>query len=178
VRIEGDGFVLRPERVDDAPAIAQAFRDDPSLAVDWGVDEAPDEETAERWVSEHTGAWDEGRGRHLTVADPTDDSLLGGINFHHIEPAHMRAEVGFWLVPAARGRGIGPRAVEAACRWAFGHFGLDRIEMTTLTDNARALRLAEKVGFTREGVLRQRNYERGARVDLVMLSLLRRELSP
>lgn len=180
MRIEGDNFVLRPERPDDAAAIAQAFADDPGLAVDWGIEKPPDEATAARWIHDRMALWDSGQGRHFAIADPADDSLLGGVNFHRIEPAHKRAEVGFWLAPEARGRGIGSAAVEAACRWAFDRFGLVRIEMTTLPDNEAALALARKLGFTREGLLRSRNYERGEHVDMVMLSLLRSDwgLSP
>jgi ribosomal-protein-alanine N-acetyltransferase len=48
--------------------------------------------------------------------------------------------------------------------------------MTTLPDNEGALALARKLGFTREGLLRQRNFERGRHVDIVMLAVLRGEL--
>jgi RimJ/RimL family protein N-acetyltransferase len=48
--------------------------------------------------------------------------------------------------------------------------------MTTLPDNAGALALAQKIGATREGLLRQRNLERGKHVDIVMLAVLRGEL--
>jgi [ribosomal protein S5]-alanine N-acetyltransferase len=177
MRIEGDGFVLRPERVEDAAAWARAFADDPHLAVDWGIEEAPDEVRSRTWLAEHAALWAAGEGRHFAVADPADDRLAGGVNFHHIQPAHRRAEVGFWLVPGARGRGIGSAAVAAACRWAFGHYGLVRIEMTTLPDNEAALGLARKVGFQREGLLRRRNFERGEQVDIVMLGLLADELT-
>jgi RimJ/RimL family protein N-acetyltransferase len=78
-----------------------------------------------------------GEGRHFAVADLETSEMIGGINFHNIRPDHRRAEIGFWLVPGARGRGIGSAAVAAACRWAFGHFGLVRIEMTTLPDTKR-----------------------------------------
>jgi RimJ/RimL family protein N-acetyltransferase len=176
VRIEGPGFVLRPERAADAPAMAQAFADDPGLAVDWGIDEAPSEALARRWLSEHGRLWAKGDGRHLAVADPATDILIGGVNFHHIELAHKRAEVGFWLAPGARRRGIGSAAVEAACRWAFERWSLVRIEMTTLPDNDASLGLARKLGFRREGLMRSRNYERGKHVDLVLLSLLDGEL--
>jgi RimJ/RimL family protein N-acetyltransferase len=144
--------------------------------VDWGIDEAPDEPLARKWLAEHAALWEAGDGRHFAVADPADDRFAGGVNFHRIEPAHRRAEVGFWLVPAARGRGIGSAAVAAACSWAFGHFGLVRIEMTTLPDNEAALGLARKVGFQREGLLRSRNFERGRQVDIVILGLLAGEL--
>jgi RimJ/RimL family protein N-acetyltransferase len=49
--------------------------------------------------------------------------------------------------------------------------------MTTLPDNAASLALAQKIGFTREGLLRSRNFERGKHVDIVMLGLLAGELS-
>jgi RimJ/RimL family protein N-acetyltransferase len=178
MRIEGDGFVLRPERPEDAPAMARAFGEDPQLAIDWGIDDAPDESTALAWTTEHAELWARGEGRHFAVADFDRSEMIGGVNFHNIRADHRRAEIGFWLAPGARGRGIGSAAVAAACRWAFGHFGLVRIEMTTLPDNEAALGLARKVGFQREGLLRNRNFERGDQVDIVMLSLLAGELPP
>jgi len=178
MRIEGDGWVLREERTDDAPEMARAFAEDPNLAVDWGIEQAPDEELARKWLGENAALWQSGDGRHLAVADADTDALLGGVNFHHIEPVHRRAEVGFWLAPWARGRGIGTGSVRAACEWAFDRWGLVRIEMTTLPDNAASLALARKLGFTREGLLRSRNFERGKQVDIVMLAVLAGELSP
>jgi ribosomal-protein-alanine N-acetyltransferase len=176
MRIEGDGWVLRPERVDDAADMARAFAEDPHLAVDWGIDDVLDEQAARDMLTSHVRYWDEGQGRHLAVADRATDALLGGVNFHNIRLDHNRAEVGFWLVPWARGRGIGGGAVAAACLWAFDNWSLARIEMTTLTDNEGSLAVASKLGFTREGVMRARNFERGKQVDLVLLSLLRGEL--
>ena len=58
----------------------------------------------------------------------------------------------------------------------FENWELNRIEMTTLPDNDGSLALARKLGFTREGLLRRRNFERGNYVDIVMLGVLRGEL--
>lgn len=176
MRIEGDGWHLRPDDPRDAAEMARAFADDPHLAVDWGIEEAPDEELARKWLGEHADLWEQGQGRHLAVAEADTDALLGGINFHRIEPGHHRAEVGFWLAPWARGRGIGTGAVGAACKWAFERWNLVRIEMTTVPDNEASLALARKLGFTREGLLRSRNFERGKQVDIVMLAVLAGEL--
>jgi ribosomal-protein-alanine N-acetyltransferase len=176
VRIHGDGWYLRPDHPDDAPAVARAFAEDPHLAVDWGIEETLDEALARKWWSEHAALWAQGEGRHLTVAEQDSDAVLGGVNFHNIRPDHRRAEVGFWLAPWARGRGIGSAAVKAACEWAFENWQLKRIEMTTLPDNEGALALARKIGFTREGLLRSRNFERGKFVDIVMLAVLDGEL--
>jgi len=154
---------------------ARAFAEDPHLAVDWGIVEEIDEPVAYKWLSDHERLWEDGEGRHFAVVSG-DDEFLGGINFHSIRPEHNRAEIGFWLAPWARGRGIGSAAVRTACEWGFQQWGLVRIEMTTLPDNEGSLALAEKIGFTREGLLRSRNFERGNQVDIVMLGVLRGEL--
>ena len=176
MRIEGDGWYLRPDRADDAPEVARAFAEDPQLAVDWGIDETLDEKLARKWWSEHAAEWERDAGRHFAIVEAATDEFLGGVNFHRIDLVHKRAEVGFWLAPWARGRGIGSGAVFAACDWAFGHWDLKRIEMTTFPDNQASLALARKLGFTREGLLRSRNFERGAHVDMVMLGVLDGEL--
>jgi RimJ/RimL family protein N-acetyltransferase len=176
MRIDGDGWYLRPEDSADAPEMARAFAEDPHLAVDWGIEELPNEAIARNWLTEHAELWQQGEGRHLAVADADTDALLGGVNFHNIRPDHNRAEIGFWLAPWARGRGIGSAAVSAACRWAFENWSLVRIEMTTLPDNEAAQAMARKVGFAYEGLLRSRNFERGKQVDIVMLAVLAGEL--
>ena len=174
MRIHGDGFELIPDHPRFAPDWARAFEEDPHLAVDWGIDQTVTLELAEKWLGERAELWEKGEGRHIAVVD--GDEFLGGVNFHRIEPMHARAEVGFWLAPWARGRGLGSASVRAACEWAFRNWELNRIEMTTLPDNAASLALARKLGFTREGLLRQRNFERGKHVDIVMLGVLRGEL--
>ena len=176
MRIDGDDFYLRPSRPDDAAETARAFAEDPHLAVDWGVDDPPDVEQARESLARDADLWEQGEGRRFTIAESDTDAFLGGVNFHNIRSDHRRAEVGFWLAPWARGRGIGSGAVRAACEWAFERWQLERIEMTTLPDNEASQALARKIGFTREGLLRKRNFERGKYVDIVMLGVLRGEL--
>lgn len=175
MRIEAGDVLLVPDEPRFAPDWARAFEEDPHLAVDWGIEEHVDEQLAREWLTGHAELWAAGEGRHWSVLAP-DDEFLGGVNFLNIRREHHRAEVGFWLAPWARRRGVGTAAIGGLCRWGFEHWELVRIEMQTLPDNEPALALARKLGFQREALLRKRNFERGKQVDIIMLSLLRGEL--
>jgi RimJ/RimL family protein N-acetyltransferase len=85
--------------------------------------------------------------------------------------------VGYWLAPEARGRGLTTAALAALSRWGFDELGLGRVELVTDPDNIASQRVAEKAGFTREGVLRSILINRdGSRRDGVMFSLLPSDL--
>ncbi|WP_405066248.1 GNAT family N-acetyltransferase [Kribbella sp. NBC_01510] len=90
--------------------------------------------------------------------------------------ANASAEVGYWVAPGARGRGVAPLAVRAVCRWAFAQRQLELIEWRAEVGNDASRRVAQKVGFFMEGQLRQRLVHRGQRVDAWIGSLLKREL--
>jgi RimJ/RimL family protein N-acetyltransferase len=63
------------------------------------------------------------------------------------------AEVGYWLLAAARGRGIARRAVRLLCAWSFDVCGLERLQLATLPGNVASERVAQACGFHRDGTL-------------------------
>jgi RimJ/RimL family protein N-acetyltransferase len=166
-RLEGDGVLLRRLRPDDAPAYVAAFRADPELGRLLGMEEDPDEER----VRKRAEAPPDAPFAELAIGDPFAGTLI----LHSFDEHHRRCEVGFWLVPEARGRGLGSRAVALGVSWAFRELDLLRVEMTTTPDNAAVFALARRLGFTQEGVLRKRNVERGQRVDVVWFGVLRED---
>ncbi|MFI9837371.1 GNAT family N-acetyltransferase [Nonomuraea sp. NPDC051941] len=85
------------------------------------------------------------------------------------------AEIGYWVDPKARGRGVATDAVRAVCRWAFRTHGLELIEWRAEVGNWASRRVAEKAGFTVEATLRKRLLHRGIRVDAWVGSLLKGE---
>lgn len=95
-----------------------------------------------------------------------------GVNAHE-----YRARLGYWVAADARGRGICTRALRLLSRYALGELGLQRLELITDPDNTASQRVAEKVGFRREGVLRARLRHPDGRIrDSVLFSLLPGEL--
>lgn len=168
-----DGVVLiRLLTAGDAPAFAQAFEDDPTLGVMVGAETDPTVDEVALQSADENGP----QGiPALAVADATTGEFLGGIGLYRIDQRHGHAEVGFWLTPAARRRGIASRAVTLITTWTFDALGCDRVELTTTPDNAATRALALKLGFTEEGTMRERNFERGRRVDVMMFAVLKDE---
>ncbi|WP_169542203.1 GNAT family N-acetyltransferase [Solirubrobacter soli] len=172
--LERDGVALRRLRARDAGPFAAAFRDDPELGVVIGADEDPTENGVRRFIARQPGLRARGEFLGLAVTDESRRPFLGHVMLHTLAWRHRRAEIGYWLVPAARGRGIGGTAVSLLVEWAFDELGLERIEITTTPDNGAARALATSLGFSEEGVMIARNLERGRRVDVMILARLRK----
>jgi RimJ/RimL family protein N-acetyltransferase len=169
-----DGIALRRLRARDAGAFAAAFRDDPLLGAAIGADRDPTESSVRRFIARQPGLRARGEFLALAVTDASRKPFFGQVMLHTVAWRHRRGEVGYWLVPAARGRGIGRAAVGLLVDWAFEALSLDRIEIMTTPENTAARALARSLGFAEEGIMAARNLERGRRVDMVLLARLRK----
>ena len=172
--LERDGVALRRLRARDAGAFAAAFREDPDLGILIGADEDPTENGVRRFIARQPGLRARGEFLGLAVTDDTRRPFLGHVMLHTFAWRHRRAEIGYWLTPAARGRGVGTKAVGLLVDWAFDALELERIEITTTPDNGPARALATTLDFQEEGVMVGRNLERGRRVDVMILARLRK----
>jgi RimJ/RimL family protein N-acetyltransferase len=174
-RIEGARCALRPFVDADLAAWAQAFVDDPELGVAIGVETDPDEASLAGRPAKNVEGAAAGEYVDFAIADLADDHLIGGVVLHSFDWRHLHTEVGFWLAPAERGRGVAAEGTALCVEWAFTGLGMHRVEMTTLPQFDRVLALAERLGFRQEGVMCERNLERGVRLDVVMLAVLQEE---
>jgi RimJ/RimL family protein N-acetyltransferase len=165
---------LRRLRARDAGPFARAFREDAALGVLIGADEDPTEAGVRRFIARQPRLRARGEFLGMAVSDPTLRPFFGHVMLHTFDFKNQRAEIGYWLVPQARSRGIGKTAVSLLVDWAFTRLDLYRLEITTTTGNEAAKALATSLGFVQEGVMRARNLERGRRVDVVLYSRLRK----
>jgi RimJ/RimL family protein N-acetyltransferase len=85
--------------------------------------------------------------------------------------------IGYWLVPRARGRGLGSRAVARLSHWALTDAALERIEALVVPGNVPSQRVLEKAGFRREGLLRSYLVLGSRRADAFIYSLLPGDLA-
>jgi RimJ/RimL family protein N-acetyltransferase len=131
------------------------------------------EEDALAWIEECARGWRDGDHASFVIVAP-DGEGLGAIGLDVLGGG--LGQVGYWVKPEARRRGIASRALALVARWAFGSVGVRRLQLTTHPENGVSQRVAERVGFTREGTLRWWLVTPDGRRDAVMFSLLPGEL--
>ena len=119
-----------------------------------------------------------GEAAEFAIADAKTDAFLGSVMLHGFRWQAEQAEIGYWVLPDARGRGVAARAVGLITRWAVGDLGLSRIEAYVPVDNEASLRTIERSGYTQEGVARAAFDNRRDRVDLAQFSFVRADLEP
>ena len=130
--LERDGIALRRLRARDAGPFAAAFREDPTLGVLIGADEDPTENGVRRFIARQPGLRARGEFLGLAVTDASKRPFLGHVMLHTLAWRHRRAEVGYWLVPSARGQGVGRHRGLAA-----GRVGLRRRSSSTASRSPR-----------------------------------------
>jgi ribosomal-protein-serine acetyltransferase len=104
-----------------------------------------------------------------------DGQIVGGVGLHWIKWDQKRTEIGYWLAADACGRGIMTRCVRALCDQCFDTWHLNRVEIRAEPENERSWRVPERLGFVREGVLRQIAVMRDRPIDHVVYAMLRQD---
>ncbi|MFJ1845713.1 GNAT family N-acetyltransferase [Streptomyces sp. NPDC088146] len=153
-----DDLLLRPWRGADAPAVLAAFAD-PDIQR-WHLRRADTEAEARDWIDQWRNAWYCETGAHWAVVRPEDaadgtGTVLGRVALRSLIPAIGQAECAYWMLPAARGRGIAPRALSVLAGWAFEEVGFERLELAHSMRNEASCRVAAKAGFALEGTRRR-----------------------
>jgi RimJ/RimL family protein N-acetyltransferase len=171
-----DGVVrLRFRTKADLPAIAEAARDDDVQR--WTrVPEDYDLEKAHEFYIQGEREAREGKALHLVVADAADNAFLGSCGVVEMIVDEQRCEIGYWLAPWARGRGVMTRSVRLLCAWLLEELAMQRIAAGAEPGNPTSQAVLERVGFQREGITRSLFEEKGRRRDYVYFSLLPGEL--
>ena len=116
------------------------------------------------------------RPEERSLAITLDGVVVGAIGLG-VNSMSCRGRIGYWVAASMRGRGVCTRALRLLSRWALEELELQRLDLITDPDNVASQRVAEKVGFRREGVLRAHLRHPDGRIrDSVMFSLLPGEL--
>lgn len=105
------------------------------------------------------------------------EELCGGIRLNHIEAGNRKASIGYYIGIDHQGKGLATAAVRAVLRHCFDRLEFNRIEIKCATGNVASQRVAQRLGFVREGLLRQAEWLHGRFVDHYVYGLLREEFA-
>lgn len=148
-QIRSDEMTLRPWQLPDRPVVVAAFGD--RAVQQWHCRSMTDDEAAD-WIASWSRRW----------RDETDASwavlaagiVVGQVGLRRIDLAEGSAQVSYWVLPAARGHRVAPRALVALSGWCFQELGLHRLGLSHSTANAASCRVAEHAAFAAEGTKR------------------------
>ncbi|MDG4802763.1 GNAT family N-acetyltransferase [Micromonospora sp. WMMD980] len=165
--IEAYGVRLRRTRPGDVPDLVAGCGDPETRRFLPALPDPYDADSARWWITEGEPAvWAAG-GCAYAIAAPDTDRLLGGIGLTRLAPARGDFEIGYWVAPWARGRGVATAATRALGERAFAA-GAARLELLTHRENEPSQRAALACGYRHEGVRRAASAARdGGRHDLV-----------
>ncbi len=170
----GDDLRLVPARAEHAP-LWHRWRGEPAsqrfnplfpltveelerrLRTYWSSDLADRRRTEYRWMVE------------------VDGEVVGTVSAMNASRGMGYVEIGYMLAESHQRRGLGTRAVALLVEKLFRETDLHRVYAVVSVENAASIRLLERLGFTREGVMREHYLIQGRRVDEIIYGLLRHE---
>ncbi len=168
---DGTTIVLRPPTEADIPTIFDAAlvsRNELAPWMPWCGDDF-NIEVAEKWVKDTTASDAE---RAFTVWDESEQCFLGNCGLHEIDTNLRSAELGYWVRTDQVGRGIASAAAKAVAEYGFSQLELVRVEIIIAVGNDTSNRVAERVGASCEGVMRNGLMHRDQVRDARLYSLI------
>jgi ribosomal-protein-serine acetyltransferase len=177
-QLESDRLVLQRFTRRDASTLDSAIREsltDLNQWLPWArLDYTTSDTTS--FIRESIQAWKEERAWDYSIRMLGDPKRhLGNISFWTVSKLGKIAEIGYWVRSTVTGRGVCTEAVDLVLEEAFNSLGYHKVVLRIAVGNDASDRVAEKLGFTREGVLREELLIRGNWVDHSLWSLLDRE---
>lgn len=138
-------------------------------SVPWSYSET----AALEWVDRQRGKRAAGSVLALAIQGRDEERALGNVNLAGLDDGGREAEIGYWLAPDARGRGLAIAAVSLLAKWGFDRLGLERIEFAILPENLASQRVAERVGAVPEGIRERSHQAEGRHWGMTIWSLSR-----
>jgi RimJ/RimL family protein N-acetyltransferase len=161
--------VLRLASIDDLDALLPAFTD-PEMRETGNLPAFGREELLAS-LQDLPALAESGRLMPLAALDAESAEVIGGGMLHHLDAERRIVEIGYWVFPPARGRGIATTIARMLAEHAFS-LGVERVAAYVNVGNTASERVLERAGFTREGVVRSMPLPDGRRIDKTLFSLL------
>lgn len=169
-----DRLRLRPFDDGDREAI-YALQSDAHVLRYWDSPPWADRSRIDAFLDRCRRMADEGTGVRLAVDRASDGAFIGWCTLGSWNPEYRSAEIGYCFVQDVWGKGCATEAARSLLTWAFATLDLNRVQAEADTRNIGSARVLEKLGFVREGTLREDCIVNGDVSDTWVYGLLRRD---
>lgn len=173
-------FEVRAFRRRDTEPLLEAVRESIGELHEWlpWAHLAYGRADAIRFIRETSRAWREGKAYDYAVRSRDDPSRhVGNVSIWYVSRAFRAGEIGYWVRTSEAGRGVCTEAAAAMVRLGFEALGLHRIMLRIAVGNDASERVATKLGFVKEGVLRDELQVHGTWMDHTVWGMLEHEYS-
>src|SRR5687768_15839846 len=164
-------LVLRPFTLADAPEVRRYVSERDIAAMTLSIPHPYPDDGAEKWIGTHAAKYGEGWLASFAITERESGALAGAIGLH-VEPAHGRAELGYWIGKPFWGRGYATEAGRAVLRFGFETVGLNKIYAAVFIKNAASDRVLRKLGMKWEGRLREHDLKWDVYEDIDVYAML------
>lgn len=158
VELTNSIITLRPHRPKDIEPCFEAVRESINELSPWmwWCNSKYSIEETRTFIESRPEAWEKGTEYAFAIIDSNDGYYMGNCGLNHINLTDKIANLGYWVRTSRSGHGVATSATLIVSQFAFKTLGLNRLEIIVATDNQRSIRVAEKAGALREGILRKR----------------------
>ncbi|MDQ7724097.1 GNAT family N-acetyltransferase [Bacillus halotolerans] len=170
--LETGRLILRELTEKDAEAIFTCFSNH-GVTRYYGLDPFESIDQAKTMIHQFADNYQEMRGIRWGIERKDTKELIGTIGFHALAPKHKRAEIGYEISPANWRNGYASEAILEIVSFGFDILELTRIGAVVFMENEASNRLLLKMGFEKEGVLKQYMYQSGVPYDTNVYSMIK-----
>ena len=172
--LETARLMLRPYTLADAGRARLMCNDWDIASTTLAIPHPYPDGAAEQWISTHAESFRQGTEVVLAVTLKPEGQAIGSMGLS-INKNHERGELGYMIARDQWGQGYCTEAARTMLGYGFSVLGLNRIQAMHFPRNPASGRVMQKLGMTREGLLRQYVCNRGTYEDLMLYSIIRQE---
>lgn len=170
--LETDRLILREITQDDCKDIFDCFSNE-EVIKHYGQEAFVDMKQADTLIQFFSLSFKEKKGIRWGIERKEEKGLIGTVGFNLLSLKHKRAEIGYELHPDYWRKGYVSEAVTCILQYGFSDLGLSRIGAVVFTENDASILLLKKLGFEREGILRDYMIQNGTAHDTYIYSMLK-----
>ncbi|MCE5313386.1 MAG: GNAT family protein [Armatimonadota bacterium] len=172
--VETERLILKEFKPQDIDFIYRHFSNEDVCRYLFDCEPLTSIEGAKKIIDFYTDSEQSDRNRWCIISKESNKQI-GTCGYHRWDKTNNIAEIGYDLERESWGRGYMQEAIGAALKVGFCNMKLNRVQAFTYVQNARSVKMLKKLGFTAEGIIRDKHYFRGTYYDHYCFSLLKRE---